>query len=236
MSETLLESYTTDDDLSTAPFESPAGLLSGLHWFADTYLASNSNIIHGFDPAHREMYIEIPSGVLASQYLNLTDFVTIKSVLGCQFEWVSPMKYITNALNSVAFNAALIAGLEGNESDFQKFTALQTQPMVVYHSEHGYLAIALILLLSALFTVSTTIYGFWQIDHDMSLSPLETGHAFGAPVLAEGVIGGSGGNMKELMRAVGKKEVKYGVLSWSSVDGIWIEKKGIGAPQCYSGT
>jgi hypothetical protein len=232
ISETIVENYTSDDDVSTAPFDSPAGLLSGLHWFADTYLASNSNIIHGYDPKDREMYIEISSGFLSSQYLNLSGTLS-SGLVNCQFEWENPMTYIDRALNSVAFNAAFIAalfvGLDGSESDSQSFMALQTQPMIVYHSEYGFLAMALALLLSALLAVSTTIYGFWQIGHDTSLSPLETARALGAPVLVQGERG-SGGDLKELIKGVGKKEVKYGVLYWFTSDGTGVEKLGIGLP------
>jgi hypothetical protein len=100
LTETLVENYATNDDRSNAPFESPAGLLSGLHWFADTYLASNSNIVHGVDPSGKEMYIEIPSGPLSSQYLNLTNEFS-PTALDCQFEWTSPTLDITSSLNLV---------------------------------------------------------------------------------------------------------------------------------------
>jgi hypothetical protein len=228
LSETVVETYTTTDDLSNAPFESPAGLLSGLHWFADTYLASNSNIVHGFDPSGNEMYIEIPSGFLSAQYLDLTNEFS-SDTLNCQFNWNSPMVNITNALNSVAFRAASIAGWDRNETYLQTFNAVQTQPMVVYHSEYGFLAAAILVLLIALFAVSSTLYGFWQIGHDTSLSPLETAQALNAPILA----GGSGtptGNLKQLVTEIGKKEVKYGVVSSHGIDGTEVHKLGIGPP------
>jgi hypothetical protein len=229
ISETLVESYTTDDDLTTAPFESPVGLLSGLHWFADTYLASNSNLIHGTDPNGKDMYIEIPSGFLSSQYVNLTDSFT-PGTLGCQFEWKSPTVFITSSLNLVAFTAAIMSGWAQNENDLQTFTAVQTQPMVVYHSEYVFLAIALAVLLPAFLAVSSTIYGFWQLGHKTSLSPLETAHALQAPVLAEGGSGASSGKLRALLKEVGKKEVKYGVLGFSNADGIGVEKLGIAPP------
>jgi len=87
--ETLVKESLTSDDSPTAALECPAGLLSGLNWFADTYLASNSNIVHGQDPSGNEIYIEVPAGPLSASFLNLTDSFE-PGILDCQFEWNSP--------------------------------------------------------------------------------------------------------------------------------------------------
>jgi hypothetical protein len=230
ISVTVVEEYWTDDDLTNAPFESPVGLLSGLNWFADTYLVSNSSIVHGLDPSGNEMYIAIHLGPLSAIYLNLTDAFTAGE-LGCQsFEWDSPTEYIISSLNLVALNAALIAGWDKNQNDLQAFSALQTQPMVVYVSDYGYLGVAMFIHAVAIVAVSITLYGFWQIGHDVSLSPLQTGRALGSSVLAGGEGGGSGENLKKLVKEVGMKEVKYGVVSLDRGDGIGIEKLGIAQP------
>lgn len=224
-SETLVSTYTTTDDLPDAPFESPAGLLSGLHWFADTYLASNSTIVHGTDPSGNDMYIEIPSGYLSSNHLNLTN--EFSATVNCQFEYSSPTVQINDALNAVAFNAAQIAGMKGNAADLQTFPVLQTSPTIVYHSQYSFLAIGVVLMLLALVAVTFTLYGFWQIGHDTSLSPLETARALHAPILADGT---NSSDLKGLVKEVGSKDVKYGVLAASGSHGGEVYKLGIGHP------
>ncbi|KAE9376664.1 hypothetical protein N431DRAFT_529843 [Stipitochalara longipes BDJ] len=226
IAETVVAEYITTDDRPNAPFESPAGLLSGLHWFADTYLASNSTIVHGTDPKGRDTYIEIPSGYLSSQMLNLTNEFNL-DVLNCQFEWKSPTVNITTALNTVAFNAAQMAGWARNESDLQSFFATQTNPTIIYHSEYLFLGIAVVLQLLALSTVTATLYGFWQIGHETSLSPLETGRALHPPILADGT---STHSLKGLLKEVGGRGVKYGVVAANGRDGNEVYKLGIGPP------
>lgn len=231
INETLVQESPTSDDSPTAAFESPAGLLSGLNWFADTYLVSNSTIVHGKDPSGNELYIEIPSGWLATSFLNLTDAFE-PGVLGCQFEWSSPTDYILRSLNMVAFNAAMLAGLASqSSSDLQSFPALQTQTKIVYVSDFGYLGAAMFVHSIAIFIVSITLWGFWQIGHETTLSPLQTGRAFGSPILAPGEGPGTGETLKKLVTEVGKKQVKYGVVAMDGGNGIRAEKLTITHPQ-----
>jgi len=121
--------YSTPGDLSTAPFETPAGLLSGLHWFAEAYLAANSSIIHGFDPSGNEIYIEYPNGILATNALDLAP-LTPQSI--CAFQWFSPTDLILEAMTEVSFRAAYAAA---NTSDLQIFhgaVQVQVSALVIF--------------------------------------------------------------------------------------------------------
>jgi hypothetical protein len=225
----LVQESSTDDDLPNASFGSPVGLLSGLNGFADIYLASNGTIFHDIDNLGQETYIALPSNSVSASFLNLTEQFS-PGGLPCQFQWVSPTDYIKEALNEVAFNAALIAGYEKHLSDLKTFIALRTQPMVVYVSDFGYLGAAMFIHALAIFTVILTLYGFWQIGHETTLSPLQTGRALGSPILADGEEAGAGENLTKLITEVGKKEVKYGVVASDSNNEAGAEKLGITHP------
>jgi hypothetical protein len=172
------------------------------------------------------MYIEMPSGYLSSNHLNLTNAFS-NNVPNCQFEFNSPTVQINDALNTVAFNAAQLAGMAGKAADLQTFPVLQTNPTIVYHSQYSFLAIGVVLMLLALFAVAITLYGFWQIGHDTSLSPLETARALHAPILADGT---NSSDLKGLVKELGGKDVKYGVLAANGSHGGEVYKLGIGHP------
>jgi len=227
---TLVQYSSTDDDLPNAPFGSPTGLLSGLNAFVDTYLASNSTVFHGVNPLGQEFYIALSSGDISASFLNLTDQVS-PGGLPCQLQWNRPTEYIKGALNVVAFYAALTAGYEEkNPSDLKSFIALQTQPVSVYVSDYGYLGATMFIHAIAILTVSLTLYGFWQIGHETTLSPMQTGRALGAPILAGGEAAGAGEKLKTLITEVGKKEVKYGVVASDGNNGTGAQRLGITHP------
>jgi len=125
----------------------------------------------------------------------------------------------------------MLAGLgTQSTSELKRFTALQTQAKIVYVSDYGYLGAAMFVHSIAIFTVGITLWGFWQIGHETTLSPLQTGCALGSPILADGEGASSGENLQKLIAQVGKKAVEYGVILTDEENRPSVEKLRITHP------
>lgn len=98
--------------------------------------------------------------------------------------------YANSILNSVPAPAR-------NGSDADKYLLMpaaqtvnmsQKRTIQVYVSNYAFLAVGVAVMLLALIGVMPLFYGFWDLGRDVTLSPIETAKAFGAPVLdTEGV-------------------------------------------------
>jgi hypothetical protein len=61
-------------------------------------------------------------------------------------------------------------------------------------------------MLLGIVAATALLRGYWNIDHEVSLSPLETGCAL-APVIMSNPAKDRGANIEELLRLIGKKRV-----------------------------
>lgn len=59
-------------------------------------------------------------------------------------------------------------------------------------------------MLLGIVAATALLYGYWDLDHEVSLSPLETGRAL-APAIMSDPTGDRGVNIKELLRVVGHR-------------------------------
>ncbi|KAG2162121.1 hypothetical protein JADG_001860 [Aureobasidium aubasidani] len=69
---------------------------------------------------------------------------------------------------------------------------------------------ALASMLVCVLCVLPSYYGYWQLGRDVTLGPFEIANAFRAPVLDHPAVANAG--VKDLIREVGKREVKYGEM------------------------
>lgn len=129
--------------------------------------------------------------------------------------------YANSNLNSVSAPAR-----NGSDADkYRLMPAMQTVNMSqkrtiqVYVSNYAFLVAGVAVMLLAVIGVMPLFYGFWDLGRDVTLSPIETAKAFGAPVLdTEGV------SSNATATAIAKSEtgrllVQYGEVRGSEAGG-----------------
>lgn len=81
--------------------------------------------------------------------------------------------------------------------------------VTVFNSDYLFLGLALAFPLVAVAAIFVMMLGWWELGRKVSLSPVETAKAFGAPVLADA---GSNEDIKTMLKGRGIKylEVQYG--------------------------
>jgi Protein of unknown function (DUF3176) len=198
---TVVSTYTSAGDLSTAPMGAGAGPLQGLNDFFGTSLYANiSEILNTY--LNRSIYIG--PGMIAdlffdpesSSYNNHT-FAT------CGLKWSSPTEYVLDSMHDFMFRAALRVG---NGTETQTFTAQRSSPALLFHSDYRYLAAALAVMLFALLAVIFLLWGRWEFERPVNLSPLEIAIAFEAPMMPRACRSSA---VKEILEEIGKNRVKY---------------------------
>jgi hypothetical protein len=197
---TVVSTYISAGDLPTAPRNAGAGPLAGLNNFFGYYLYANVTEI--YDPDLNKSTYSGPSMIAdlffdpeASSYDNHT-FAT------CGLKWSSPTSYFLNSMHDFMFRAVLRAG---NGTEVQTFIAQRTSPALLFHSDLRYLAAAIVVMLLALVAVSFLIWGWWELGGPVSLSPLETAKALGAPIMQRA---GPNSAVEKILDAIGDTRVK----------------------------
>jgi Protein of unknown function (DUF3176) len=204
-------------DLSTAEAGAPAGPLAGLVWAAFLYFESVDTIYY-LKTNTTSAYTDAPSGLLSLQWFDYSYNAPPNSK--CPYRWLDPSEYILDSFSEILFWAAMAADTNGS---VQSFIALQSTNTLVYTSVYSYLAVGSFLVAIALFAVSYTLYGFWQLGRDVSMSPLETAKAFGAPVFQDPSLHPDG---EHLAKDMGKQKFRYGVVRM--VDGQGVQRPTLG--------
>jgi hypothetical protein len=218
------EPYADPGDLSTAPEGSPAGPLSALQWFGTEYYWSNATLHYN---SSTEAWWMTSLGIPAHQYFD-TDSDDYVPSITCGFQWNDPTVDIFSDFYQVLFYAAFDDDNWGADDVTQNFTAVQTQSTLVYHSEYGYLAGASALVLLALIGVSTTLYGWWELGRNVSLSPLETAKALGAELFRHYPHWNTHMDGGNLAKDMGHRRFRYGEQMVPEGDGVEKPTLGIG--------
>jgi hypothetical protein len=202
----VVSTYISAGDLPTAPSGAGAGPLAGLNNFYGYYLYANVTEVFDTDLGRStysgpSMIADLFFDPEASSYDSHT-FAT------CGLKWSSPTEYVLDSMHDFMFRAALRAG---NGTEVQTFVAKRTSTALLFHSERRYLAAALAVMLLALLAVLFLLWGWRELRKPVSLSPLETAKAFGAPMMQN--VGRNSG-VEEILEKMGGWEVKYdeGVL------------------------
>jgi Protein of unknown function (DUF3176) len=121
------------------------------------------------------------------------------SICGTRLYYSEPVPGMRSTIKSflahLAFNG-------GNSSFRQTVAAQQVTNTVLYTRDNGFLAAAVIVMILGLVAAMTLFWGFWDTGHYQSLSPIETGRAFGAPLLKHSAIG-PGDSVEKLLERIG---------------------------------
>jgi hypothetical protein len=174
----VISTYISAGDLSTAPKNAGAGPLEGLNDFLGYYLYANvtEELHFGWS---KPLY-DGPSTIADMFYDSDPSSYDNYTFAKCNLKWSRPTEYVLNSMHEFMFRSALSAG---NGTEPQIFIAQRTNPALVFQSEYRYLAAALAVILLALLAMLFLLWGWWELGRPVSLSPLETAKAFGAPMM-----------------------------------------------------
>jgi len=200
----------------------PAGPLSVLHWLGEFYFLSSFTLdldLSSAEPAF------LAHGIAAAG-LQYEVTGNTSAALQCSYTWRSPTADILNAMEEVLFR---MAGVDFYPMTNQTFPARQVTPTLVFHSDYRYLAGAVSIMLLALLAVCIPLWGWWELGRPVSLSPVETAKAFGAPLLQKA---SKAANAEDLMHEIGALPVRYGgVMVWDEDSGTAAYRLEIGHPE-----
>ncbi|KAF2178384.1 hypothetical protein K469DRAFT_803722 [Zopfia rhizophila CBS 207.26] len=179
----------------------PAGILAALEFIGYYYLRSNASLIHSLidDPYSSE----INNGILAEQYAGLNpNHFSFDGHGGSQ--WVNATYDIIRNMDEVTFRTAK-ANSNGTFNQYLEWT--RTRPVLVYMSRYEVLWVASFIMVPALISSTSLLWGFWEVGREVSLSPLETARVFTDVVLKHADKPDM--EMIELIQEIGKAKVRW---------------------------
>lgn len=100
----------------------------------------------------------------------------------CPLRFFSPTNNTLHGFFDFMFRSAfMVAGTDPEH--LQNFTAVFRGEELLYRTNFRFLAVATIVMIAGLLSALLLLWGWWDLDRHVTLSPLETGKAFGAPIL-----------------------------------------------------
>lgn len=158
--------------------------------------------------------------------LSIDAFSPSQSNISCPLRTVNPFSNIYTYLNKLTFIMAddlynrpayreLINGTNATQEQLDAYynsvrdstRGVQYTAEVHYKTDYGFMFGALASTLICVVFVLPSYWGFWELDRKVSLNPIETAQAFGAPTLADARI--RSGHAKEVVAVAGSQNVRY---------------------------
>lgn len=127
----------------------------------------------------------------------------------CSVTWRDPTNTILADIREIFLRTSVLASNKQNETQY--VSAMELRSETIYESHYEYLAVGTVILLGAVGVIFMLYYGWWELGRAVSMSPIETAKAFGAPIL-DGVAGNAEAN--GLIKHAGDIEVKYGEVQF----------------------
>ncbi|RMZ90612.1 hypothetical protein DV736_g2174, partial [Chaetothyriales sp. CBS 134916] len=201
----LISVYYSSLDVVNAPDGTSAGPLAILNWLGVFYFESSFTLNFNLtNQVASEAHGIVPTSI---QY----QIVNASSTLPCQFTFKSPVNNIIHAMEEVLFRMAYAPRQPGKfPMATQTFPVTQVTPTLVFESNYIYAGIAVALMAIALLVLLLPLWGWWQLGRSVSLSPLETGKAFGAPLMHEAT---AANDASDLIDEIGDLRVRYGEVA-----------------------
>jgi hypothetical protein len=200
----VVSTYISTGDLPTAAVGADAGPLAGLRSLFGIYLSTRATM--DVNPSQGSYIYRNDGGNIIIAHLfydSEPSSYNAYAFKNCALQWSSPTKYILDSIKDFMFRAALH---EGNDTEVQTFPARRTSPALLFHSDHHYLGAALAIMLLALLAVLFLFWGWWELGRPVSLSPLETAKAFGAPMMQRT---GRNSAVQGILGEIGEVRVRY---------------------------
>jgi hypothetical protein len=163
------------------------------------------------------------TGPFAHNYINTPDQgtnVQFTEQSNCTTTWSDPLPDILDGLEEMMLRSAISLS---NSTTTQVVSGTAARTRTRYVSNFRYLGGALVLMLVSTFIVLPLFMGWRHFSRSMSLSPIETAKAFGAPVLEEG---SSMDEISGLLTSLGGKKVQYGAVIALEMDKALVTQDG----------
>jgi hypothetical protein len=101
----------------------------------------------------------------------------------CPLLWDSPARTVMDRIFDYMFRSALEVA-RADDSNTQKVAATYKTEHYWYITNFRWLAASIAVMTLGVAAALSLLWGWWQLQHCPTLSPLETGRAFGAPIFA----------------------------------------------------
>jgi hypothetical protein len=154
-------------------------------------------------------YAIVATGATANENMDRS----FASFSDCSVTWRDPTYTILGAIREIFLRTSVAASTKQNET--QVVQAVETKTETVYQSHYEFLALNSVVLLGAAGIILSLHYGWWELGRAVSMSPIETAKAFGAPTL-HGL--GWNADSELLIRGGGDLELRYGEVAL--LDGV----------------
>ncbi|KAH0363973.1 hypothetical protein KCU65_g7039, partial [Aureobasidium melanogenum] len=214
-----LEKYddVTDDMTFAHGF---ATVLGGMVKVFNTYFAGASSMT--FDGIHGGFVLnKTGSADTGVDSFTAGHDTSNTSFSGCDFQYPDPLSFVVREINLLTFTLAVDPFghnyLNNNESILTPINATQYGTSIHYKTNKPYMWGALASMLFCILCVLPSYWGYWQLGRDVTLGPFEIANAFRAPVLDHPAVANAG--VKDLIREVGQREVKYGAMVHNDASG-----------------
>jgi hypothetical protein len=208
--------YTYQSDQVVHPISTPRSFnQSSTHGGMALLLASrfnsNATSIISFDESINSTVQQFQStGVVALENMNANSIVSW-TYLDCSHYWADPTADIMATARDLAFRVSIAAGYgDTDPDDIQQLSnATIHRTIPVYKSQYKFWAGALVFAILPTLVLIRILEHSIGLGRNISMSPIETAKAFGAPFL-DGV--DSNATIKQILKEVGRKKIQYGVL------------------------
>ncbi|KAL8749203.1 MAG: hypothetical protein Q9184_006900 [Pyrenodesmia sp. 2 TL-2023] len=145
-------------------------------------------------------------GALSNRYVDSG----ILETLNCTMSFRDPTDDIIAGIRELFFRTAIAAANGTRPADVQHVTAQESLETPIYTSSYRFLALAVLFSLLGWLATLPLFMGWWRLGRGVSLSPIETAKAFGAPGLRTR---DSNARVQDILREAGDRGVRYGVTT-----------------------
>jgi hypothetical protein len=156
--------HSYDGDRPNATEGAALGPLGGLAWLGYNFFWTVDQIAYD----NVTGFTDFTNGTMAIQYYDYS----YTANPSCSYRWLDPSPDILNAFDEILFWAAVdAANVTSTPTTFQ---VRQTNDKLVYTAVTSYLVVGSMILAAAVISVGNTLNGWWRLDGEVSMNPLET--------------------------------------------------------------
>ncbi|KAK0627390.1 hypothetical protein B0T14DRAFT_563198 [Immersiella caudata] len=197
----VLSRYSTLGDDPTVLDAVGVGSLMAMQSFAVARITDNATKTYLWD---KEVSYYSGPGLVGDIFHVVDSSDEIGPKARCRLNFRSPTEYVLATLYDFMFRAAMVVG---NGTETQVFEARRTVPTLVFRTDGRYLGAGLAVMVCGLVCVGMLMWGWWQLERPVTLSPLETASAMGAPIFPEAE---RGATINEILAKVRNIEFRLG--------------------------
>ncbi|EUC45591.1 hypothetical protein COCMIDRAFT_5214 [Bipolaris oryzae ATCC 44560] len=186
--------YRSGGDLADAPKDAKAGPLSGIGYAIGGFFRSLSTLED--------------INAVVSDHIATTFWAPKSHPEGCANEYLRPTEDVIFAMQEFMAHASIYAARVSNGKFHRNVTMEKFTSTTVCKADFRYLGTTLTVIFIGLVTVVILLWDWWSLDRlNVTLSPVETARAFGAPILMSQRQ--ESGDVEAILKRKGHLKVKY---------------------------